>query len=699
MTNLDGHQRDELCKELLIPDWAEQQIEEPTAADTRSGCVIYCRFSTTGQNEETVETQTQYCRVYAKRNAYELAPGRHRYVDRAKSGYYVEPRSALAQLRADAAAGKFNKILIYDLDRLSRRLSHLLMLYEEFTALGIEVHVTGVSGIGRVDDVKAVFYGLFAMEQRLKLLRQTGQAIWTAAVAGRNMGGIPYGYRRGRKAGELVVHKAEARIVRLIFDHFASGLNARQIAFLLNKDGVPSPTGKEWNAATIAGQRGLGSGILRNPKYVGVYVFGKKRIITSADGCKKRYRIRPRRHWIMVETPGWAIVDRRVWVRVALRLKKWSESLEQSKPREKHSNKSILLFHGLLECSCGAPMYGVFSGKSRIRKLQCKAACEFGTCPNKRETSSIFVEIEILREIRDRILSREAVEAFAVEYIDELKRAREEDRREAERLRRRIADLESWIAGSLVESLTAGCAPEDVVRTRETWTKERDALAETLADMPTAGSAPDLDRHAASSLRGRIDCLIRRMPLLATTREDMLLVLALRGLIERVVVHRGPRDEGYTLHISSTLARLSTDIMDDEMSYPVRTVERICPRPTKGIAMTAELDAFLADQAARNLHGLTDADWEALKPLLSGWTRPDQRRLIEAALFYLRTGRGLANLPAPFDARTVAPAVRRMVWKGWWTKAYDTLTSIGSPAVAGLDVSPFTRLAALPNPR
>lgn len=699
MKNLDDLQRDELCKELLIPDWVEEQDAETTSVDTRSVCAIYCRFSTKRQNEETVETQTRYCRVYAKRNAYELAGKRYQYVDRAKSGYYIEPRSALAQLRADAAAGRFNKILIYDLDRLSRRLSQLLMLYEEFTALGIEIHVTGVSGIGRVDDVKAVFYGLFAMEQRLKLLRQTGQAIWTAAVAGRNMGGIPYGYRRGRKAGQLVVHKAEAKIVRLIFDHFASGLNARQIAFLLNRDGVLSPSGKEWTAATIAGQKGVGSGILRNPKYVGLYVFGKKRIITSTDGCKKRYRIRPRRHWIMVEMPGLAIIDRRLWVRVALRLKKWSESLEQGKLREKHSNKSVLLFHGLFECSCGAPMYGVFTGKSRIRKLQCRAAFEYGTCLNKRETSALFVEIEILREIRDRILSTEAMEVFASEYVEELKRTREEDRHQVERLQHRIANLNTCIADSVVETLTAGCSPEDVVRMREAWTKERDDLSNTLFNMPMPGYAPEFDQRAASSLRENIDYLIRRMPLLSTTREDMLLVLALRGLIKRVVVHRGPQEEGYTLQISSTLARLSTDVMDDEASCPVRTIERICPRPTRGIAMSAELDAFLADQAARNLHGLTDTDWEALAPLLAEWSRPDKRRLIDAALFYLRTGRGLTNLPPPFDARTVAPAVRRMVWKGWWTKAFDALTSIGSPAVAGLDVLPFLRLAALPNPR
>lgn len=630
----------------------------------------------------------------------ELVEGDHLYVDRAKSGYYVEQRSDLARLRADAAAGKFKRILIYDLDRLSRRLAHLMMLYDEFKTLGIEVHVTGVSGIGRVDDVKAVFYGLFAMEQRLKLLRMTGQAIWTAANAGRNMGGIPYGYRKGRKRGELVVHDEEARIVRLIFDLFASGLNARQIAFLLNKDGVPSPTGKKWNAATLTGQKGFGRGILRNPKYVGLYVFGKKRVITSSDGCRKRYAIRPRQHWIMVEMPEWTIVDRRVWVSVTLRLKKWASKLAEGGPREKHSGKSMLLFHGQFECSCGSRMYGVFTGKSNIRKLQCKSAFEHGTCPSKRETSSLAVELEILREIRDRILKKDSIEAFELEYVEELRRARQNDLREAARLRSRIRELEGRLTDSLVETITAGCTPKTVERSREVWEKELDADLEALAQLPAAGSMPEFDRDAALSLRERIDELILRMPLLATTGEDMLLVASLRGLIERVVLHRRSEDEGYTLRISYTLAGLSGEFAEAEVvGVPGQTVERICPAPTKGIPIAPELDAFLADRATRNVHGLTDADWIIVAPLLAEWNRRDKRLLIDAALFYLRTGRGLARLPPPFDAPTITQSVRRMVLKGWWHKTYAALASAGSQSVAGLDLSPFLRLAELPSAR
>ena len=56
-----------------------------------------------------------------------------------------------------------------------------------------------------------------------------------------------YGYNTGPD-GELVINADEAAVVRWIFDRYLSGDSLGKIAAGLEKEGIPSPTGKpKWN--------------------------------------------------------------------------------------------------------------------------------------------------------------------------------------------------------------------------------------------------------------------------------------------------------------------------------------------------------------------------------------------------------------------------------------------------------------------
>lgn len=84
---------------------------------------------------------------------------------------------------------------------------------------------------------------------------------------------MPYknflGYKKGENGQPRVV-EAEAAIVRLIYKMFLQGRPAASIKAFLEKNGIPSPSGKEqWHSSTILS-------ILRNEKYKGDAILQKR---------------------------------------------------------------------------------------------------------------------------------------------------------------------------------------------------------------------------------------------------------------------------------------------------------------------------------------------------------------------------------------------------------------------------------------
>ena len=95
-----------------------------------------------------------------------------------------------------------------------------------------------------------------------------------------------YGYTVGSD-GQLVINFNEAQIVRWIFERYLAGDSLGKIAFGLERQGIPSPTGKsKWNREAI-------DKLLSNEKYTGRILL-QKTISTGVsqienDGLMDRY--------------------------------------------------------------------------------------------------------------------------------------------------------------------------------------------------------------------------------------------------------------------------------------------------------------------------------------------------------------------------------------------------------------------------
>jgi site-specific DNA recombinase len=180
-------------------------------------------------------------------------------------------RSGLQRALRAAKAGRFDVLLVYRVDRFSRRLSDLLDLLNELDEAGVafasatEPFDTSTS-IGRM---LVQLLGVFAEFERETIIDRVTKGMHTKASKGKWPGGTrPYGYYVDRDTQKLVPHVEEAPHLREIFRLYTrTRIGTRAIADELNRRGVRNRTGKPWSGYTIAR-------IINNPAYIGDIAYG-----------------------------------------------------------------------------------------------------------------------------------------------------------------------------------------------------------------------------------------------------------------------------------------------------------------------------------------------------------------------------------------------------------------------------------------
>ena len=87
--------------------------------------VIYARYSSDNQREESIEGQLRECREYAEHNGMTIVGT---YIDRALSAKTAD-RPEFQRMIKDSAKGLFEIVLVWKLDRFSRDRYDSCLLY------------------------------------------------------------------------------------------------------------------------------------------------------------------------------------------------------------------------------------------------------------------------------------------------------------------------------------------------------------------------------------------------------------------------------------------------------------------------------------------------------------------------------------------------------------------------------------------
>lgn len=302
---------------------------------------IYTRVSTDVQVEQGYSLQTQVDACTAR--AHEI--GAHsikKYIDDGYSGAYLE-RPALDELRQALKAKVHDVVICYDPDRLSRNLSHQLIITDDIDRAGAELIFVSVqfesSPEGRL------FYairGAISGYEREKIRERTMRGKRGKLQAGKVItDSHVYGYDFDVEESQYKINLHEAEVIRKIYHWYLIDRigGAEIIGQRLAADGVPSPTGKSlWSSTTIRS-------ILRREMYTGIYytqTYYHKKV-----GPKKEVRIpRDKSEWILMTSPA---ITTKEQLREACNLmdkkrtyKTWKRTID------------VYLLQGLLVCgNCG----------------------------------------------------------------------------------------------------------------------------------------------------------------------------------------------------------------------------------------------------------------------------------------------------------------------------------------------------------
>ena len=392
--------------------------------------VAYLRRSTDKQEQSLGDQRLEIVR-FAGEQGYEVV---REYIDDAISGTSASERPGFQRMVADANAGEFKAVIVWNSDRFSRgdvtETEHYRYLLREagVTVLSVTedyLHRDSFDG-DILRTVKQFQNRQFSVSLSQNTLRGQVSAVQGESDPGRP---CPYGYdreivgpdgqalyrvrfcpgrvrevldpdgnvtatyRKGQSLrkpgkeckGRMVLSSPDrVQVVKDIFAWCLDGVGFKGIADRLNAAGIVSPRGGLWNFTTI-------KAILMNPIYRGDLVWNRRtesKFYSVRKGRVDRMKSRdeadrpilmPEDEWIVMQDAVPAIVTRDDWDRAqAMVIRRRKAKGGQGKQRDRW------LLSGVLLCGhCGQPYWGERKKKGRIPG-RAEVVCNYYTCAGRR---------------------------------------------------------------------------------------------------------------------------------------------------------------------------------------------------------------------------------------------------------------------------------------------------------------------------
>jgi site-specific DNA recombinase len=407
-----------------------------------------------------------------------------RFTDQA-SGASLE-RPGLERALREAEAKRFDLLLVYRVDRLSRSVRGLAHVLERLDQAGVlfrsatEPFDTS-SSAGRM---MVQMLGVFAEFERATIVERVIAGMERKAARGEwNGGALPFGYRHGPDRRFLEPEPAEAAVVQEIFERYVERLHGTQaIARWLTKRSYRTKQGKPFNPQAVLT-------ILRNRAYRGQISF------------------RGQHH----AAPHEPLVTEELFERAQAILRERGEDHSL-----RRSNQSDYLLTGLVKCvRCGKRYIGAAANGNggRYRYYVCfsrqrygRATCDAQSLPADELEAAILDQLQDLLAREDDV--REAITAAFAELTNEQPRRESELARLEGELRKTDQALDRYFRafenGTMPEQ---ACAPRiaDLTKRLTELQSRRDELAAENADEPEPLGDDDLhalQAHVAQVIAG-----------------------------------------------------------------------------------------------------------------------------------------------------------------------------------------------------
>lgn len=402
--------------------------------------VIYARFSSSGQREESIIGQIRDCRSYADRFGYRIL---RTYEDRAKTGTN-DNRPAFQQMIRDSAKHQFQAVIVWKLDRFSRdkydaaRYKHVLSQNGVHVISAMEPISSNPEGV----IMESLLEGMaqyYSMDLSMKVKRGNRESAMEHKTVGMRM----IGYKPD-ETDHFQIDPATAPIVKRIFEEYVSGKQIGTIIDGLNTDGIRTLRGKPWSKTSL-------QHILRNERYTGVYIFGDYREENAMP----------------------AIISKDLWNQCQTKIKE-----HKIAPAASRSVKYLLtgkIFCGL----CGSPLIGA-SARGRLGKKYYyyqDTKRKDPSCPVKRVQKD-QIESVVLTFLINKVSDAQ----FISDLADLVMRYQEQksDSSELEALQAQMSDVKQRLH-NLEEAVEHGVFNDSTQERMMELIKRKESLSEAIS--------------------------------------------------------------------------------------------------------------------------------------------------------------------------------------------------------------------------
>ena len=370
--------------------------------------VIYARYSSDNQREESIEGQLRECQAFAKKNDITLLEP---YIDRALSAK-TDNRPNFQKMIKDSVAKKFDVVIVWKLDRFSRSRYDAAIYRKQLADNGVrlvsamETFSDGPEGIileGLMESL-AEYYSA-------NLAENISRGMYDSALQRRYLGKRMLGYRKGSD-GRYEIDPDEAPVVQRIFREYQEGKPQAEIVADLNRDGFRTSRNMAFTKNSIYR-------VISNEKYTGMYRY---KDIEDPEGIPP-------------------IISKEQFEAV----QKMADKKHYKKRKKEPADMFILT--GKLYCGhCGHPMTGE-SARSKngsyFRYYTCTESRKRGSECQKRRVQKEWIEAEIIRIISAEILSDEFIGIVADAFME--KQAARDNKKELAALNHQLKEVEKKI--------------------------------------------------------------------------------------------------------------------------------------------------------------------------------------------------------------------------------------------------------------
>lgn len=324
--------------------------------------VLYVRYSSANQTEQSIEGQVRVCSDFCQRHGFRII---EIYADRATSASKdIEKRVEFLRMIKDAEKKNFQAVIVYKLDKFARSRYDSANYKYRLRKNGVQL-ISATENISNDPEgiiLESVLEGMaefYSAELSQKITRGLKESAYKHNSIG---GAIPLGYKSEGK--KLVIDEETAPIVRQAFEMYAEGHSVADICRLFNARGYKTSKGTNFGKSSF-------SKMFHNERYIGVYQF----------------------HDYRAEDAIPAIIDKKLFYQVQARMKSSGKAPGQFKARH------IYLLSGKLYCGhCGSKMNANSNGTAGYSYYECYGKKNLHKDCHKRNLRKDFIEDIVIND-------------------------------------------------------------------------------------------------------------------------------------------------------------------------------------------------------------------------------------------------------------------------------------------------------------